>query len=63
MCRFSPSGTCFTGSLLPKGFKLQTGFSKQQQQPPACQAGDNKRGMCPETGERAVFVLLFPAII
>lgn len=54
MCRFFQSGTCFAGSLLPRGFQLQTGFSKQQQ--PGCQAGDNKKGICPDTGDSAICV-------
>lgn len=52
MCRFFHLGTCFTGSLLPWGFQLQTGFSKRQQ--PGCQAGDNKKGICPDPGDSAI---------
>lgn len=42
------------GSLLPWGFQLQTGFSKQQQ--PSCQAGDNKKGICPDIGDSTICV-------
>lgn len=54
MCRFFQPGTCFTGSLLPWGFQLQAGFSRQQH--PGCQAGDNKKGICPRTGDSAICV-------